>query len=497
MAHEKPVGLTRLTTGVPGLDDVLGGGIPEYSFNIIAGEPGSGKTTLVHQLLFANATIDRPALYFTALGEPPLKMLRYQQQLAFFDVAKVGSAIRFVDLAAEVQRGDLDGLLAGIVDAVTEANPALVVVDSFRSVIPSQSAERGYDIKGFLQQLAMHLTSWQATTFLLGEYSEHDVQATPVFTVCDGLIWMFQSRDRNSVVRRLQIKKMRGAAPTPGIHTFRISDEGVRVFPRAMRRPVHDRRPYSDKRLSTGIPTLDEMLSGGIPCGDSTLVAGPTGVGKTLVGTQFIAEGLKRGEPGVIAVFEEHPEEYIARADDFGLGLGDMVWAGQVRVIYLRPLDLSVDETLREVRDAVDALGARRVVVDSLSGFEVALAPPFRLEFRESMYRMVGSLTGIGVTVLNTVEITDSYGELRFSPHHISFLTDDIILQRYVELQGQLLKLMTVVKMRSGRHSKDLRFYDITEAGLVIGERVAQYQGMLTGAMVLRDPGPPPPAFAD
>ncbi len=486
MAQEKPVRLTRLTTGVPGLDDVLGGGIPEYSFNIIAGEPGSGKTTLVHQLLFANATVDRPALYFTALGEPPIKMLRYQQQLGFFDVSKVGSAIRFVDLAAEVQRGDLDGLLAGVIKVVNDASPAIVVVDSFRSVIPSPSAERGYDVKAFLQQLAMHLTSWQATTFLLGEYSEEDVQANPVFTVCDGLIWMFQSRDRNSVVRRLQIKKMRGAAPTPGIHTFRISDDGIRVFPRAMRRPVHDRRPYSVARLSTGIPTLDEMLRGGIPCGDSTLVAGPTGVGKTLLGTQFIAEGLKRGEPGVIAVFEEHPDDYIQRAKELGFDLTSAIDSGKLKLVYLHPLDLSVDETLLNLREAIDANDARRFVIDSLTGFELALAPNFREDFRDALYRMVGALTSERVTTLMIVEVTEHFHELSFSPHAISFLTENIVLLRYVEIDGLLEKVVAVVKMRRSEHSRELRGYEITNRGLVVTARLREYEGVLTGAATPR-----------
>ena len=158
-----------------------------------------------------------------------------------------------------------------------------------------------------------------------------------------------------------------------------------------------------------------------------------------------------------------------------------MIGEGKLKVLYLRPLDLSVDEALRELLDAVTALGARRVVIDSMNGFEVALAPAFREDFRESLYRLVVALTGAGVTVLTTVEVVASFTDLRFSPHAISFLSDDIILQRYVEIDGQLRRIMTVVKMRGNGHSKDIREYEVTSDGLVVGERLTGYQGLITG----------------
>jgi circadian clock protein KaiC len=226
---------------------------------------------------------------------------------------------------------------------------------------------------------------------------------------------------------------------------------------------------------------LDEMLGGGIPGGDAVLVAGPSGSGKTVFATQFIAEGVRQGEPGVIAVFEEHPGEYLSRAKGLGFDLAEMVSAGQLKVIYLRALDLSVDETLQEISDSVASVGAKRVVIDSLSGFELALAPTFRDDFRESLYRMVGALTGTGITVLMTVEVTESFTDLHFSPHAISFLADDLILQRYVEIEGQLRRMISVVKMRSSGHSHDLREYQVTPHGLVIGEILDQYRGVITG----------------
>jgi circadian clock protein KaiC len=483
MSEQGKVTIRKLATGVPGLDAVLGGGLPEFSFNILAGAPGSGKTTMAHQIVFANASSERPALYFTVLGEPALKMLRYQQQFQFFDSAKLSGAIRFINLSEVALKQDLNAVLDVIVREVEATNPGIVVVDSFRTVVrkaqSSGSAEG--DLQDFVQRLAMHLTSWQATSFLVGEYVEGEIRDNPVFTVADGLFWLSQSVERNSIVRKMQIMKLRGQVSVPGLHTFRITDSGLQVFPRTFGLTGKMLKPRSTRRLSTGIAALDTMFDGGIPEGDSILVAGPSGTGKSVLATQFLAEGLRKGEPGIAAVFEERPQGYAERADTFGLDLTTPQSTGLLSILYLRPLDLSVDETLHAVLEAVDKIGAKRLVIDSLAGFELALAPAFRQDFRESLYRMIAALTGLGVTVLSTVELPESFQDLVFSPHAISFLTDDIIRLRYVEIEGRLRKILTIVKMRGGNHSKEICEYEITSEGLVIGPRLQDYRGLVTG----------------
>ncbi|MET0794367.1 MAG: ATPase domain-containing protein [Polyangiaceae bacterium] len=478
------VPIRALPSGVPGFDEVLGGGIPEFSLTLVVGGPGCGKTTLGHQILFANASPERQAVFFSIIGEPPIKVLRYQQQFSFFDHEKIGDSIRFVHLGQEAASGGLNKVLERIIQEVDETNPALVVVDSFRSMMRRtlQAPNGEMELQDFMQRLALHLTSCGATTFLLGEYNDDEYDSS-VFTVADGVVWLYQAVERNSVVRKVRVQKMRGQAQLPGLHTTRITDDGLRIFPRIAKpeQVISAHRPL-EERVSTGVPDLDAMAGGGIPRGYAVLVAGPSGSGKTMLANQFITNGAANGEPGVIAIFEKRPNDYLA-TNVQGSALNDLISAKKIEIVYIRPLDLSIDETLSALREAVLRVGAKRAVIDSLSGLELALAPTFREDFRESLYRMVGSLTGMGVTVMSTVEMPDRYTSLEFSPHGVAFLNDAIIVQRYLQLEGRLSRAVSVVKVRGSDHSKELREYTIDANGrTIIGRVLNGYEGLLTGA---------------
>ena len=480
----KKITIRRLATGVPGLDNLLGGGLPEFSFNLIAGTPGSGKTTLAHQIMFALANPDNRALFFTVLGEPALKMLRYQQQFLFFDFAKLHESIRFINLSSELMEGNFDRVLSRISDEVKTFAPSLVFVDSFRSVV--QAGKRHDDqnvseLQRFIQQLGMQMTSWQATTFLIGEYLTSESESSPVFTVADGILWLSQNMQRNSMVRKMQVVKMRGQAHVPGMHTFRITDNGIKIFPRAIVNPGSTVVTSSSsvatdqERMQTGIPDLDNMLGGGLPIGYSLLVVGPTGSGKTIVATEFLAEGTRNGEHGVIAAFEKNPSQLLSNK------LNMLVTSGQVGVIDTRSLDLSIDEILHDLIALINKMQAKRVVIDSLSGFELALAPEFSEDFRGSLYRMIAELTAMGVTILMTSELEDRYTDLRFSPFGSAFLADAIIVQRYIEIDGQFNRVFSVIKVRGSQHSKDIHLYSINDDGIIIGEALSGYDGIMTG----------------
>ncbi len=459
-ATSRPPKLTlrKLPTGVRGLDELVGGGIPEFSFNIIAAAPGCGKTTLAHQIAFANGTVKNPALYFTVHGEPALKMLRYQQQFSFFDESKVGTSVRFINLSDLVAEADLNIVLDAIIKQVKAANPSIVVVDSFRTVARTARATiNEVEMEAFIQNLTQFLTSWQATTFLVGEYAPEEINGSPLFTIADGLFWLSQVTERNSVVRKLQVMKLRGQNSVPGLHTIRITDDGMQAFSRTL--GLVGKRVPSNRadRLSTGVAELDAMMVGGLFAGDSCLIAGPSGTGKSALATQFIDAGLRKGEPGVIAIFEERPEGYVARAASLGMNFTTAQKKGNLEILYLRPLDLSVDETMQEILDAVRRVGAKRLVIDSMVGLEMALAPGF--------------------------EVEDTFTGFSFSRYTISFLTDDIIRMRYVEIDGQLRKVMVIIKMRGGNHSKDIREYVITDKGVkILSPRETEYARLTTGS---------------
>jgi circadian clock protein KaiC len=470
--------INRLTTGVPGLDEVLGGGLPEFSFNLIAGPPGSGKTTLAHQIMFALASKRRPALYFTVLGEPPLKMLRYQQQFEFFDGEQVNIAVRFINLADDTVTGDLDKVLNRIAAEVEAHAPGVVFVDSFRSVMLA-SQDEGRSVMGlqqFIQRLGMLMTSWQATSFLIGEYLS-EIDSNPVFTVADGLIWLRQSVQSNSVVRKMEIRKMRGQRTLPGLHTFRINDAGIQVFaPASLAAPTAtDSASQADVRLRMGVPQLDQMMGGGLPRGHSLLIAGPSGSGKSILASAFLIEGERAGETGVIATFEQR--SITAR----GRQLAELIRRDRIGVVDTRAPDLSVDEIARLLITEIRRLKATRVVIDSLSGFELALAPTFRDDFRESLSRLVSSLAATGASVVMTSELEDRYTDLRFSPYGTAFMTDAIIVQRYIEVDSRLQRVLAVVKVRGSEHSNELRLFHIDDDGIKIGDMLTGREGLLGG----------------
>ena len=481
------VTLGLMNTGVPGLDMLLGGGLGEFSFNLIAGAPGSGKTTLAHQMMFTLASASRRALFFTVLGEPPLKMLRYQQQYGFFDMAKVGPAIRYVNLAEDLRQGDFSVVLDRIMEEVEAFSPSLVFVDSFRSVV--QTAKPGQEgvaeLQYFVQELGTRMTSWEATTFLIGEYVQAETEANPIMTVADGVIALSQTHERNSVVRKIRIVKMRGQAHMAGSHTFRISGDGLHTYPRMLPPMQPDRQDAGagdtrPPRINTGTPDLDAMLHGGLPQGHVALLVGPTGSGKTILGTHFLQEGARHGEAGLAVFFEKA----VARLRY--PNMARLVQDGAVTVVEPRSLDNSIEELLDDINRAIDRTGATRVVIDSLSEMGLYLAPEFRIDLRLAVFRMLSQLTHKGVSVLVTSGMDDHFTEMTFSHDEMSFLADAVIALRYVEMQGRLSKVITVVKVRGSAHSTDLREYRITDRGLEIEPGAVAQVGVMTGTGVRR-----------
>ena len=476
------VSLGLLQTGVPGLDALLGGGLPEFSFNLLAGPPGSGKTTLAHQIMFAVATPARRALFFTVLGEPPLKMLRYQQQFSFFDMNKVGPAIRYINLSDSLRSGDFSGVLERIMIEVEAFSPALVFVDSFRSVVQTaKSGNEGVaDLQYFIQELGTRMTSWQATTFLIGEYVTADPEANPIMTVADGVISLAQVQQHSTVVRKMRVVKMRGRAHLAGSHNFSMTDNGLRIYPRILPPLADDRLPgvpidRDPRRISTGVPGLDALLYGGMPQGHTMLLSGPTGSGKTIIATRFLQEGVRQGEKGVAMYFEKGTPR-LRNAE-----LAELVQNGDVAVVESRLLDLTVDELIDELVRTIERTGAKRLVIDSLSEFDLYMAPEYHADLRLAVFRLLSEVAKQGVSAMVTIGLNDTFGELNFGEANIPFLTDAIVTLRYAEVDGRLQKFISVVKVRGCAHSNDLRAYRITDAGLEVDELPTEVIGVFGG----------------
>jgi circadian clock protein KaiC len=277
------------------------------------------------------------------------------------------------------------------------------------------------------------------------------------------------------MVRKMEIMKMRGQPTLPGLHTFRIGSAGIEVFAPAHAVDVAVSAAQSGARALMGVPHLDEMLGGGLPRGYSLLVAGPSGSGKSILAAAFLAEGARCGETAVIAAFEQHPSRWRNRM------LAELIESDRVGLVDTRAPDLSIDEIVLLLMSEIRRLNASRVVIDSLSGFELALAPTFRDDFRESLSRLVTALASTGVTVLMTSELEDRYTDLRFSPYGTAFLTDAIIVQRYIEVDSRLRRVIAVVKLRASAHSDQLREFSIDGDGIHIGEMLTDQEGLLGG----------------
>ncbi len=473
--------LELLKTGVPGLDEVLGGGLPAYSVNVICGPPGSGKTTLCQQIIFHQARQGRKCLYLTTLSEPTVKLIRYQQQFSFFDPQLLGEAVVYADLGSIARERGLKGALEALSQNLKDHSPAVVGIDSFKAL--QDLAESLAEFRRFAYELAVRLSTWECATLLVGEYLPEDIGKEPVFAIADGVMELSMEGTGLSRRRFLEVHKMRGLDFVPGKHAFEITSNGIVVHPRL--RAVGELVGGLDttERVSTGVESLDSMLDGGLPRGSWTLVAGPAGTGKTVLCLHFIRKGLEEGEAGIYCSLQEGREQLLRLARGFGWDLEQYEREGRLRWLCVSPAEVEPEGLARRIVSEAEEGGAKRMVLDSITELESAVGEQGRL--RDLLFGLFSALRERGVTVMATQEVPELFGVEVAAVGGVSFLSDNVILLRYVEIQSRITRALAVLKVRGSDHEKALREFRISSKGIEILEPFVDYAGVVSGIPTL------------
>ncbi len=477
-------GFVRASTGIEGLDYVLGGGFPTNRMYLLEGDPGAGKTTMALQFLLAGARQGEPGVY-ASLSETEEEL---RDVAAAHGWSLDGITICELQTAEESLKADsqytlfhpseveLSETTRAVLDTVERVKPMRVVFDSL-----SEMRLLARDSLRYRRQILAlkHYFTGRSCTVLLLDYTGSATGDFQLQSLTHGVVSFEQmAPGYGGQRRRLRVQKVRGIPFRDGYHDYRITTGGLQVFPRLVAGAHFP--AYTPGPVESGLPELDTMLGGSLDRGTSAMLLGPAGVGKSTLAAQYVAAAAERGDRAIIYSFDEAQDTWVGRADRLGLGLQEHIAAGRVTVRQVDPAELSPGELAFDVRRAVEA-GARIVVIDSLNGYRHAM--PEERFLLLHLHELLSYLNQQGVLTILIMAQAGLVGESLESPVDLSYLADTVILLRYFEAYGEVRKAISLVKRRTGAHASSVRELSVGDGGVRIGPAIKEVQGVLSGAL--------------
>ncbi len=468
--------IARVPSHVSGLDAVLCGGFLQGGLYMVQGPPGAGKTILASQVLYGHAAAGGRALFVTVLGENHGRMFTHLRPMRFFDPSVIPDKVTYISAYHTLEDDGLKGLSTLLRREVQAHGATLLVLDGMSAIV--EKAGTGFEMKRFTHELQTLASMTDCTMFLL---TTSDTMSAPERTMVDGLIELRQRLYGLRNERRLLVSKLRGSGFLEGEHAFRITRDGVTVFPRieALLATPTRRDPPPTTRVSAGVASLDAMFGGGIPAATVTALVGPSGAGKTTFGLQFLS-GSNAEEPGLLFGCYEPPERLRLKAATMGFDLAAAEQQGDVELLWYPTGEHILDELAHRMLDAVRRRGVKRLVIDGVSGFqEAALEPERIVRFWSALSN---ELRALGVTTVFTLGMPDLVGtDIRVPVSGIAPHAEVMVLMRYVELRSRLYRLVSLFKVREGSFDSAIREFTITDAGIVVGKPFEGVEAVLGG----------------
>jgi circadian clock protein KaiC len=458
----------RISSGNREADRVLGGGFPANSINILMGEPGTGKTLFAEQLLFANANGERPVLYLTTLSEPLSKVVTYLQLLPFYDESKLGTAVMYDDIGELLATAGVSALVPRVREAILEFQPSIIVIDSFKAIHDLSPSVP--EMRRLISELAGVLGAYATTTFLVGEYREEDISSFPEFAVADGIVEFARHKHSTRDERFLRVSKLRGSGYLEGLHAFQITSAGLEVYPRLVSPRVAAGYSVALERVPTGVAGLDRLLDDGLWRGSTSLLAGPTGSGKTTIGLQFALAGLTTGEPALYVNFQENPTQLARAIAGLGGDVSELQRQG-LHLLYTSSVELQIDHLIVQMFAMIERYGIRRVVLDAIGDLSLASVDVHRTH--DYLYALVQRFAVAGITALLLLEDVTHGPMAGGSPvasefGRLSYMCDNLILLE-INRGEKLSRRLSVYKTRGSVHDEGVHPVTISARGVRVG----------------------------